>query len=235
MEHAITLDLSSTPKLKTRFPADTAAAAVFVSSLEDNEAFEPGTQETAVLLLTEQELAMGVIDGSGPANDGSASTTFVAHEITLPIEVFAEDILERDEDDSVYQLHEALSQFSMAGGKPIWLQGVDHDGEIILQFDDSLVDTNLGDGGRNHMMWTFHPLAVVFEVVAAVFVLKGDHQGFCGAHQTEDQDHGKWQPKQQMQPDRRLVANLDEERQPDDDRADQENDEGDRPVPAVLA
>ena len=147
MEHAITLDLSSTPKLKAQFPADTAAVAVFVSSLEDNEAFAPGTEETAVLLLTDQDLAKGVNTGAGPANDESESTTFVAHEVTLPIEVFSEDIYERDEDDPIYELNRALSGFSMAGGKPIWLQGIDHDGDIILQFDDSLVDMNLGDGG----------------------------------------------------------------------------------------
>lgn len=161
MEHAITLDLSSTPRLKAQFPANTAAVAVFVSSLDFNEAFEPGTDETAVLLLTDQDLARGVNAGAGPANDESESSTFVAHEVMLPIEVFAEDIHERDEDDPVYELNEALCEFSMAGGKPIWLQGVDHDGEIILQFDDSLVDMNLGDGGvmyvfRDTAFWQCH-------------------------------------------------------------------------------
>ena len=161
MEHAITLDLSSTPRLKAQFPANTAAVAVFVSSLDFNEAFEPGTEETAVLLLTDQELAKGVNAGAGPTNDESESTTFVAHEVTLPIEVFAEDIHDRDEDDPVYELNEALCAFSMVGGKPIWLQGVDHDGEFILQFDDSLVDMNLGDGGvmyvfRDTAFWQCH-------------------------------------------------------------------------------
>lgn len=161
MEHAITLDLSSTPKLKAQYPAEIAAVAVFVSSLDENEAFEPGTEETAVLLLTDEDLVKGVNAAAGPANDESESTTFVAHEITLPVEVFAEDVHQRDEDDPVYELYEALGEFSMAGGKPVWLQGVAHDGEIILQFDDSLVDMNLGDGGvmyvfRDTAFWQCH-------------------------------------------------------------------------------
>ena len=147
MEHAITLDLSSVPKLKARFPEKVAAVALFVSSLDDNQAFEPGNEETAIVLLSEQHLANGADDPAGPVNEDSESSTFVAHEVALPVEVFAEDIHEREEDDPVLGLSEALCQFSMAGGKPIWLQGPEHQGGIILQFDDSLVDMNLGDGG----------------------------------------------------------------------------------------
>lgn len=44
----------------------------------------------------------------------------------------------------------------MAGGSAIWLQGNEYDGEIIMQFDNCLVDMNLGDGG---IMYVFKDTA----------------------------------------------------------------------------
>ena len=34
-----------------------------------------------------------------------------------------------------------------AGGSPIWLQGDEHDGDFLLQFDESFANVNLGDCG----------------------------------------------------------------------------------------
>ncbi len=34
-----------------------------------------------------------------------------------------------------------------AGGSPLWLQGDEHDGDFLLQFDESFADVNLGDCG----------------------------------------------------------------------------------------
>lgn len=161
MDHAITLDLSTTPMLKEFFPSDTKAISLFVSHLLDNEAYEPGNKETELLTLTEDDLKNGVSKWKLAEDEECESTTFICHEVELPIEVFAEDIYERDEDDPVYILSEELCEYSMAGGKPIWIQGDEHDGDIILQFDDSLVDMNLGDAGvmyvfKNTSFWQCH-------------------------------------------------------------------------------
>ncbi len=151
MDHAITLDLSTAPALKSLFPPHAKAIALFVSSLIENEAFSPGNKETELLILTEEDLNKSVSEYS--PDEEFESTTFISHEVILPIEVFAEDIYERDENDPVYLLSEKLCEYSMAGGKPIWLQGNEHDGDIILQFDDGLVDMNLGDAG---VMYVFN-------------------------------------------------------------------------------
>ena len=159
MAHAITLDLESVPALQANFPAGTRAVAVFVSDLMENEAFEPGNPETAVVLLTEADIAKGVAEWD--AADEAGSTSFAAHEIDLPVDVFSEEIYELDETDPVYELSEELNRFALAGGKPLWLQGPEHDGEIILQFDEELVDMNLGDAGvmyvfRDTAFWQCH-------------------------------------------------------------------------------
>ena len=155
MAHAITINLDSVPALKPNFPEGTKAVAVFVSDLIENEAYQPGTPETAIVLLNESDIAKGTGEWE-PPEDESESTTFKAHEVDLPEEVFGEERYDLDESDPVYELSEELCEFSMAGGKPIWLQGPEHEGEIILQFDEDLVDMNLGDAG---VMYVFKDTA----------------------------------------------------------------------------
>lgn len=77
--------------------------------------------------------------------------------------------------------------------------------------------------------------AARLEILAAVLVLQGDHQGFGRSHQTEHQHDGERQPQRQMQPDRQPVSDFGKESETDDDRTDQKNNEGNRAVAAVLA
>ena len=159
MAHAITLDLNSTPELRKDFPEDARAVALFVSNLVDNEAFEPDTPESAILVLSQSDIERGVSDWEPDADDDGYEVqpcTFNCHEVFLPVEVFREDIYERDEDDPVTRLFQALFQHSLAGGKPIWLQSPEHEGSFILQFDESLVEMNLGDAG---IMYVFKDTA----------------------------------------------------------------------------
>lgn len=155
MAHAITMDLESVPALKKNLPQDTKAIAVLVSDLIENEAYEPKNSESAVVFLTASDIAKGIGECAFTEHEPER-TTFKAHEVDLPEEVFGEEIHELDESDSMYELFEELSHISIAGGKPIWIQGAEHEGEIILQFDEGLVDMNLGDSG---VMYVFKDTA----------------------------------------------------------------------------
>lgn len=158
MFHTITLDLETTPSLKVDFPQEVKAISLFVSDLLDNESYEPGNKEAAVLMLTQSDIDKGINDNNPSYEDDDEveACTYKCHEILLPIEVFDEEIYEREEDDPIYVLSEILCEYSMAGGKPIWLQSAEYDQKIILQFDEMLVDMNLGDAG---VMYVFSDTA----------------------------------------------------------------------------
>ncbi len=126
MVHLLTLDVRG---LALGLPASTDAVSVFISSVWENEAWEPGTPETAVVHRTEADLA-------GPA--------------ATPPEHDDDDRLEPAGlalKDAAGLSDEELYKHSFAGGAPIWLQGDEGGGTFVLQFDESLVPVNLGDAG----------------------------------------------------------------------------------------
>ncbi|MFT4564742.1 MAG: hypothetical protein ACI9BW_004512 [Gammaproteobacteria bacterium] len=77
-------------------------------------------------------------------------------QVELPIEIYTEKLWERSENDAVVKLNEAVQQYAMAAGKPLWLLSAEHDGDVLVQFGDSLVEMNLGDGG---VMYVFKDTA----------------------------------------------------------------------------
>ncbi len=156
MDHAITVDLDSVPDMKPLFPETTKAFALFVSSLEINDAFEPNTSETALVLLNESDIAKGLGKLEKSEENEYESTTFIPHKVELPEEVFSEDIYGFDDENPLYQLYGLVERFAMVGGKPLWLQGAEYDGEILLQFNDDFVDMNMGDSG---VMYVFKDTA----------------------------------------------------------------------------
>lgn len=159
MDHVITLDLDTVPQLKSQFSLGTRAIALFVSCLLDNEAFTAGNKETVLLELTEEDLKLGVVESTKIFEGGDITfenSTFLVHEIDLPAEVFDDAIYDRDEDDPIALLYEQLCECGLAAGRALWLQGEEYQGEIILQFDEGLVDMNLGDAG---VMYVFKDTA----------------------------------------------------------------------------
>ena len=84
-------------------------------------------------------------------DEDEGPSTFRCHELPVPVEVFAGDeLLDRDEDDPVVQLSYEIG--NCVGGKPQWIQGEDHDGVLLFQFDEDIVEMNLGDAG---LMYVF--------------------------------------------------------------------------------
>lgn len=157
MEHAVTLDLETVPLLKERFDSDVRAVALFVSSLNDNEAYQPGNTETQLVTLTNEDLAMGVCGWTPGSDDYNAeSRAFIPHEVDFPAKLFAEDIFDLEENNPLIELYDGVGANSFAGEKPIWLQSPEYDKPLILQFDENLVDMNLGDAG---IMYVFEDTA----------------------------------------------------------------------------
>ena len=150
MEHAITIDLRLIPKVGHSFPDGVVAVSLFVNDLMDNPSYEPMSKEVKVITLKQEDLDSGVNQWEPVKDDDFMivdACSFDVHEIEVPVDIFNEEIYEREESDPILKLSEDIGSCSFAGGKPIWIQGAQYDKNIIMQFDESLVDMNLGDGG----------------------------------------------------------------------------------------
>ena len=143
MEHVLTLDLDTVPDLKTGPLAESRAVALFVSDLYDNEAWEPGTGHTRVVVLTQRQ-----IDAT-PAS-GQAGYKLEVSADRVPSFVFIEDVVERSKRRQEYTGPD-VQAVDFAGGGPIWIQTAEHHGHFVLQFSESLVEMNLGDAGTMYV------------------------------------------------------------------------------------
>lgn len=137
MEHVFTLDFLATPGLRKLAPklAKARAMALFVSSRDGNEAFSPGNDEARIVSLTTKELAAGHTD---------EGQTFTVHALDVPRAVFGPPT----DDAALAALREAVRALpARALGDPMWLQGVQRDGPLLVQFDERFAPINLGDAG----------------------------------------------------------------------------------------
>jgi hypothetical protein len=158
MEHLITLDLATMPGLR-ELPSlkQARALSLFVGSADNNSAFEPYTDETVLVRLSEQDVAKGL--ETAATAQGEPSRTFSVTPVDVPAEVFEEllyedelEALEPDQAEQAQQLQELRDAlYALSGrvlGEPLWMQGDESPrGTFILQFDESLVPMNLGDAG----------------------------------------------------------------------------------------
>lgn len=145
MEHLITLDLEAMPALKTDILVNARAVALFVSDRMDNQAFEPGTQETMIISLLQDDIDNGEPSFILRKNEEQASAYNIIP-VLVPEAVF-DNSGEYEEDHPLEKLKNAIFSKSYAAGRPLWLQREEHDGHFLFQFDESLIDLNLGDEG----------------------------------------------------------------------------------------
>jgi hypothetical protein len=140
MEHLLTLAAADLPG--AALPDGAAAVALFVRNRDHNDATSPDTDETAVLLLSEDDLAGGDWAGAAPPRELEACGLRVTA-VEVPTAVFGEDV-----DGDLGALRTALLQGpGYALGEPIWLQEAEDVGDFVCQLDASLVPMNLGDQG----------------------------------------------------------------------------------------
>ena len=152
MAHAITLDVSQMPEVAEVLSPGTVAVALFLSDLWYHEAYEPLSPDAAVLELTAEDLATGEnLDTPEPVEEDppltTKATTFTAHRIDLPKGLFERDFFGESNTDLVDKLESMVLRFGIAGARPLWIQGEEHDKPVILQFNEFLADMNFGDAG----------------------------------------------------------------------------------------
>ncbi|MEL6449375.1 MAG: hypothetical protein AAFQ62_15685 [Pseudomonadota bacterium] len=152
MAHAITLDVSRMPEVAERLSPGTVAVALFLSDLWYYEAYEPLSPDAVVLELTAKDLATGVnLNTPKPSEEDppltSKATTFTAHRIDIPKELFEDQFVRGANTDLMDKLSGMVLRFGIAGAKPFWIQGEEYDRPIILQFNEYLADMSFSDGG----------------------------------------------------------------------------------------
>lgn len=141
MTHVLTLDAAEVPAARAAFP-EASALALYVSEPKSNEAFEPYTEQVAVLPLDAADLARG-------AAVPTVLDLPLAGLRCTTVEVPAEAL--RPDAPGHRALYRALCALpARAGGPPAWLQrgGEDEreDG-FVLQFDARFAPLAMGDQG----------------------------------------------------------------------------------------
>lgn len=182
MHHLVTIDLDEVPSLrKAPTLAEARAVAVFVSDYEENEAFTPGTKQTAVVALTQADIDKG--EWTGPEVEDPDSQAFFLVPVDVPVTVF-EPIEESDggfsaldADERPYKdaekLRAALRAFVLktaktpgarlaalrselvnndhVGGRVLHWSDCDYEKDFLFQFTEDLLDVNLGDAGTMYV------------------------------------------------------------------------------------
>ncbi|MCS6796280.1 MAG: toxin-antitoxin system YwqK family antitoxin [Raineya sp.] len=144
MQHIFTLDIRTMPLLAKRVLQDTIAISFFVFEPEYNEAYEPFNNQTAILFLKENDIQQ--------TKKETDSYTFQITELQVPNEIFDYEC-----NEEAAEIRKKVFQAPCyVLGEPIWLQDEQHQGNFILQFDETFGGVNLGDGG---VMYVFEDTA----------------------------------------------------------------------------
>jgi len=149
MQHALTLDLAALPAVRTGQLTNARAVALFVSDFWDNEAFQPHTQESAVIRLSEEDIQQGEPDDILNQSKSEAYT-YQVEPVTIPLSLF-NHFEETQQPAALTELKNLLYSTSYAGGQALWMQDNEHQGHFLCQFDEIFVEMNLGDAGIMYM------------------------------------------------------------------------------------
>ena len=143
--HLFTLPLADIPELRESYP-DAEALAFFIRHPFHHKAYTPGNGETTLLPLTAEDLQRG--EPSMPERE--------AHPLEItPVDVPSAMFFIVDE--ALEELRKAVYQVqARVLGAPLWLQDAEHDGELVIQFDEAFASVNLGDCG---LMFVFRDTA----------------------------------------------------------------------------
>ncbi|WP_168210483.1 hypothetical protein [Persicimonas caeni] len=143
MQHMLTLDLDTVPKLASAFNEEVRALSLYVRSPGYNEAWTAHNDDTQVVAVGRD--AAGEFEGELPVGDESARG-FAIHEVEVPFAAFT---VPYDGDADLRRVRDAIYSTNAwgGGGGPLWLQGEEYFGNFVLQFDEGFVYMNLGDCG----------------------------------------------------------------------------------------
>src|SRR5690349_6707471 len=122
MQHLLTIDLDEVPQVRVLAGlADARALAVFISDADDNHAWSPATDETAVLALTEHDLARG--EWGGPDVADPSARSFDLYPVDVPARAFATGLDEDSPDRKLWKLHVELMSSGRVGGPGLHWSG----------------------------------------------------------------------------------------------------------------
>ncbi|MDB4957371.1 MAG: hypothetical protein JWO36_4940 [Myxococcales bacterium] len=154
MRHVLTLDLESVPELRgDKAFARVRALAFFVTNTDEGVGAEPGNTETLLLPVSDAHVKRGAVVDPLPYDAFDAAGTFSLVALDVPTAVFNDDA----EEGSLDPLRRALRNApGRVLGEPIWMQnkprkGLRGLGRFLFQFNESLVEINLGDGGEMYV------------------------------------------------------------------------------------
>lgn len=158
LTHVWTLATADVPALARAYP-EAVAVALYVLNPQENEAFEVDNGQTALVVLTREDVERGAAE---PTDEDLQEREVTARQVEVSSSAFEGDDPDEEEDSPRNVLRRAIyGAGARAGGRPIWLQGDEYEGEFLLQFDESFVDINLGDAGvmyifTDQQFWQCH-------------------------------------------------------------------------------
>jgi hypothetical protein len=163
MAHLCSFDTRDFPHLAKRYP-DIRVISLYISSFNDNEAYELNTPETKVLLLTQEDIESKKLTIDVPVGMEAQSMKITSY--LIPKELLSKSILDYPEESWQKELYSYWHIFSYVGGSPTWIQegfgkGVDGfigqiDEHLFLPKDNSHYSlANFGGG----VMYIFDNLA----------------------------------------------------------------------------
>lgn len=140
MRHLFTVDLATVPELQKKLDGEQRTFSVFISSPNHNEAWRPGTEETAVVFSTEAQIA----EQSAPAEAKQVwgAVGFEAVSVQVSPKLWQGRSREK---------RQVAGANARIGGKPIWLQNSEDCGQFLMQFGEGFIDINLGDSGEMYV------------------------------------------------------------------------------------
>ena len=152
MEHIFTIDLRDIRLLGA--PPRARAMMLFVSNANANRANQNGNVDTAVVFLSEEELARGPYQGPLPQRSrGRASRQFSLVQVDVPGDVFD---LHEDEESPIALLHDAIWQApARIGGCPIWVREPSDPRDFTPVRRPRVAPSVPGPRGRNSFVMQF--------------------------------------------------------------------------------
>ncbi|HEY0134789.1 MAG TPA: hypothetical protein VGB85_11935 [Nannocystis sp.] len=143
MTHLWTLATADVPALANAFPG-AAAVALYMADPEENEAYEAFNGLTALVPVSAEDIARGEAE---PTGQDLGPRHVTAEHLEVASSAFVYDSEDEDASPRRVLRNAIYGASARAGGGPIWLQGDEHEGDFLLQFDESFASVNLGDCG----------------------------------------------------------------------------------------
>jgi len=152
MEHVFTIDLRDIRLLGA--PPRARALLLFISNANANRAEQNGNVDTAVVFLSEDELARGPYQGNLPRrSQNRSSRRFSLAQVDVPGDVFD---MHDDEQSPIALLHDAIWQApARLGGCPIWVREPNDPRDFTPTARPRIAHNTPGPRGRNAFVMQF--------------------------------------------------------------------------------